>query len=95
MRSNARIQKRGERLFTVTHPFHPLSGRSFKAIATGHGWFEERVWFDIWKGKTRAIPLSWTDLAPPNHYLEMGRGRSLFMVEDLLILSSVIDEVKK
>ena len=79
----------------MTHPFHPLRGRTFEAVSTGRGWAEERVWFVVGKERTRALPLSWTDMGPPDPYIEIGRGRSCFRVEDLLSLSSLIREMRK
>ena len=35
----------GERLFRVTHPFHPWYGRQFELFNYRHNWGEYRVWF--------------------------------------------------
>jgi hypothetical protein len=78
----------------VTHPFHPLRGKAFVAIACQRGWAEERVWFAMPDGSSRAIPLAWCDLVPPDPYIAVGGGRSAFRAEDLLLLVDLVEEVR-
>lgn len=79
----------------MTHPFHPLFGRQFIVVACRHGWAEERVWFHRGTKRTSAIPLSWTDLGPPDPYIIVGKARSPFRVEDLLLLTQLVTETKR
>lgn len=79
----------------MTHPFHPLHGRTFEAISRGPGWAEERVWFQLPSHKrTRAIPVAWTSLALEDPYLTIAKGRSPLRVEDLLQLATLLAEAR-
>ena len=48
--------------FRITHPFHPLSGHEFEALAYKEYSGEQRVCFLDKKGRQCELPLSWTDL---------------------------------
>jgi len=53
---------------TVTHPFHPLSGKRFRVLKTRRvGGREVLSLFDEGHG-TIALPREWTDHAPPSPY---------------------------
>lgn len=41
-------------------------------------------------GSPLSVPVSWTDAAPADAYLSVGRCRSRFRVEDLLALSDLL-----
>ncbi len=53
-------------------------------------WGEERVSFEHPDGGLCSVPLNWTDVAPADPYLRLGRGRSRFRVEDLLALTELV-----
>jgi hypothetical protein len=53
-------------------------------------WGEERVTFERPDGTLGSVPIGWTDMGPPDPYLSLGRGRSHFRVEDLLVLADLI-----
>jgi hypothetical protein len=36
------------------------------------------------------VPVSWTDRQAPDPYLQVGRGRARFRVEDLLALAALV-----
>jgi len=74
----------------VTHPFHPLHGQAFRFVVAKMLWGEERVTFEHPDGSLRSVPIGWTDAAPPDPYLALGRGRSRFRVEDLLRLTELL-----
>ena len=53
-------------------------------------WGEERVmYFDV-AGKLRSMPVSWTDAASMDQFLEVSSGNSWFRVDDLLELSMLL-----
>jgi hypothetical protein len=55
----------GELIFTVTHPFHPLSGQQFPLVAQRVAWGEPRIFFhDPTTGRLRSLPTARTNLAP-------------------------------
>lgn len=41
-------------------------------------------------GALWSVPVSWTDFRPPDPYLQIGRGRARFRVEDLLALAALL-----
>ena len=76
----------------ITHPFHPLRGKSFRFVVSKRLWGEDRVTVQLPDGSVCSVPVSWTDLLPPDPYLIFGGGRSLFRVEDLVALAHLISE---
>lgn len=79
--------------FTVTHPFHPLSGKRFDLVGYAHTWGEHRVFFRK-PGDTRVYSMSanWTDVEAVDPVL--GReARAHFRVDDLLVLIRVLREI--
>jgi Family of unknown function (DUF5372) len=50
--------------FRVTHPFHPLRGRTFPLVACRQTWGEDRVYFHDDAGQLARLPWQWTDVAP-------------------------------
>ncbi len=82
----------GELVFTVTHPFHPLSGRQFTLLAQRHTWGEPRVFFhDPATGLIRSLPIVWTDLAPPDPFVLLAAGRAILRLTDLQALMRLLD----
>jgi len=53
-------------------------------------WGEERVTFEHPRGGLCSVPVNWTDVAPADPYLSIGRGRSRFRVADLLALADLV-----
>ena len=76
--------------FIVTHPFHPLAGRTFHMVSHDFGWGKDRVVFYLRKNHLRTIPLSYTSLGPKDPFVEMARGKSPLHVRDLLELSTLV-----
>ncbi len=84
------------RQISITHPFHPLRDQRFRLVVNKMLWGEERVTLEHPDGSLHSIPVGWTDLRPPDPYLEVGRGRSRFRVEDLLRLVDLVqDEARR
>lgn len=67
----------------MTHPFHPLAGRSFELLALKHNWGEYRVVFRGATGEMQSLPAAWTDVAAPDPWLVVGQGRLHFRIPDL------------
>jgi hypothetical protein len=70
----------------VAHPFHPLYGQEFELIAYSQTWGEARVFSHDTDGRLRSMPACWTSVAPPDPFVTVAAGRSLFRAEDLLAL---------
>jgi len=71
----------------VTHPFHPLFGRSFRLVAYRNNWGENRVFFVDDSAQSSWMPASWTDLEPLDPFVVQAAGRAAFRVQDLLELA--------
>lgn len=74
----------------VTHPFHPLRGGQRELVACRHNWGEDRVLIRDRSGAERWLPAAWTDLVPPDPYVALSAGRSMFRVADLLSLAALV-----
>jgi hypothetical protein len=75
----------------VTHPFHPLFGHEFDLVdhrIRGTGGL--RAYFYDDEGRLESIPVDWTDMAAEDPFVVLSAGRSLFRIEDLLRLSTLI-----
>ena len=74
----------GEQCFTITHPFHPLSGHTFPLLAQRFAWGEERVFFaDAQTHEVRSLPLAWTNLALPDPFLVVAAEPTVLRLKDL------------
>lgn len=85
----------GEHCFTITHPFHPLSGQTFLLLSQHFAWGEERVFFaDPQNQQVRSLPLSWTSLTPPDPFLVVAAGKAVLRLSDLHQLMQFLKEKK-
>jgi hypothetical protein len=85
----------GELIFTVTHPFHPLSGQQFPLVAQRLAWGEPRVFFhDIATGHLRSLPTAWTNLAPPDPFVVLAAGRAILRFTDVQTLTRLLHDVE-
>ena len=83
----------GEHTFTITHPFHPLSGQTFPLLAQRFAWGEERVFFaDQETHQMRSLPLAWTNLALPDPFLVVARGQAVLRWRDLHQLAQFLKQ---
>ena len=78
------------RTFRVTHPFHPLSGRTFPLVTVRHNWGEDRVYYHDAQGLLVSIPAGWTDVIPLDPVVALSAGRSPFRLDDLLELTRLV-----
>ena len=81
--------------FRITHPFHPLSGREFEALACKEYSGEQRVCFLDKKGRQCEIPLSWTDLAAEDPVTILASGKSWFRATDLVELACLVEGLQR
>lgn len=81
----------GEHGFTITHPFHPLSGQTFLLLSQRFAWGEERVFFaDPQTQQVRSLPLAWTNLALPDPFLVVAAGKAVLRFSDLQQLAQLL-----
>ena len=78
----------------MTHPYHPLFGRSFELLTYRKTWGEDRVFFYD-AGRLRALPASWTDAAPIVPFVAIAAGRAHFRLEDLLQLAELVETQRR
>ncbi len=90
--STAPGQVADDRLFTVTHPFHPLKGRQFELLTYKHTWSEQRVFFHDDAGHVRSLPAKWTSVVGADPVVAIGGGRAHFRVSDLLALADLLGQ---
>ena len=76
--------------FRVTHPFHPLHGRTFQLVDCRQTWGEDRVYFYDDSGQLARLPLQWTDVVPDDPTTEVGAGRAHFRYDDLCRLADLV-----
>jgi hypothetical protein len=74
--------------FRVTHPFHPLRGRTFQFVDCRQTWGEDRVYFYDDSGHLARLLLQWTDVVPTGNSIRVGR------VPDGLLLMSPTRDLK-
>ena len=92
---NARRGDSSGKIFRVTHPFHPCRGCEFvlESVACQRG--GEQIGLKDPEGYPIWIPIRFTDAAPPDPYIEIGRGCSFFRVQDLRKLTELVGALKK
>lgn len=80
---------------TVTHPFHPLSGKRFRVLKTRRvGGREVLSLFDEGHG-TIALPREWTDHAPPSPYATVLPTPPILDALGLLKLRELVELIRK
>ena len=77
-------------MFTITHPFHPLSGQTLEVLVVRHLWGADRVCYVGSDGRSRSVPMEWTDLAGVDAFVAMAQGRAPFRLEDLVALRALV-----
>jgi hypothetical protein len=93
--STARGGDIANRVFRVTHPFHPWFGLEFELLAVRKNWGEERVIFAGPDGSTLSMPVAWTNVAPADPFVVLADGRSLFRPADLLALACLLQALRE
>jgi len=79
----------------VTHPFHPLSGRSCVCVGERYNRYGTRLLLQGDDGRVHSIPPHWTDLVDPDPEVIFGRGRALFRVVDLVDLAGLLARLRR
>jgi Family of unknown function (DUF5372) len=57
-------------------------------------WGEDRVFFFADGGQLTSLPAGWTDVDPPDPFVAIADGRSMFRVEDLLALALLLEGLR-
>ena len=91
--SNAHDRQGEAHQAQVTHPFHPLHGRTFEVIDRRHGQSGECVYLEVDTVRVERVPTAWTSLCSADPFLRVAAGRSLFRVEDLVRLAELVAQI--
>jgi hypothetical protein len=81
----------GGQAVRVTHPFHPLFGRTFTLLSCCFNWGQQRVDLHDEQGNLLTLPAAWTDVVPPDPCVVIAAGRSAFRAADLVELAALVD----
>jgi hypothetical protein len=77
----------------VTHRFHPWFGRELEFCKRRKNYGADLVCVYDPTGRLVSLPVSWTDLAAPDPFVEVAAGRAAFRTQDLLALAEVLDRL--
>ena len=76
--------------FQIIHPYHPLFQQEFDLVQYRRNWGEDRVYFHTISGDLTSVPAIWTSLSSTDPLTAVAAGRSLFRVDDLLELATLV-----
>ncbi len=82
------------KVFRVTHPFHPLFGQELIVLYRRHIDGEDFLFFQNVETHNNGISIHWTNLKPSNPYMVISDGRSLFRPQELLELVQLLQDLK-
>ena len=71
-----------------------MEGREFEVVSYHHSGSEKRAFFHDESGDLQSIPIAWTDMIPPDPFLLLPNGKSLFRVAELLSLCRMLDKIE-
>ncbi|MBF0298230.1 MAG: hypothetical protein HQK51_05895 [Oligoflexia bacterium] len=84
--------------FTIIHPFHPHYKKEFILIEIRKNSVGDKIFYWESEKTIRNIPIEWTDLFPPDLFLQKAKSKSPLHPEYLLelvkIISSLNDKIK-
>ena len=78
----------------MKHPYHPLFEHTLEVVAQSKEYGEERVYCRGQNGRTRFLPVRWTNLAAPDPFVLTAAGRAYFRLEDLIRLAEQMRELR-
>ena len=94
MSSTAPNDNGAPRRLRVTHPFHPLRGRSFQIVTYRRNWGDKRVYVRGPGGRLLSLPVAWTDIGESSAFVVVAAGRAVFGFEELLELSRLSEQLR-
>jgi hypothetical protein len=79
----------------VTHPFHPLSGRQFACVGERYNRYGKRLLLRVDDENVCSVLPQWTDMVAPDPEVELGGGRALLRLGDLLGLADLVVQLRQ
>ena len=92
---NTPLNEDPRRVFTVTHPFHPLFKKEFVLVEMRINWGEQRIFFVDEEEKLISLPRRWTSMAEEDLFLVLSNGRAYFRTTDLLQIRALLDMLQE
>jgi len=84
-----------KKTFKVIHPFHPDYCKKFDLVNYRNSWKSQYVEYIGSDGILCSMPLSWTDAAGIDPFIEISKGRSVFHIRNLLRLCELLSDLKE
>lgn len=78
----------------ITHPFHPLRGKHFLILKTRRVGGVDRLSLQGSPDGNLAVPLEWTDQAPPSPFEHLGIKPTILDARRLLELVELVRQLK-
>jgi hypothetical protein len=78
----------------ITHPFHPLCGKNFPILKARRVAGVDRLSLRGSPDGSLAIPLEWTDQAPPSAFEHLGMQAPILDTRRLLELVELVQQLK-
>lgn len=77
----------------MTHPFHPLHGRSLDIVDRRRCQDGEYVYLEVDAQRVERLPAAWTSLGSVDPIVLVATGRSLFRSDDLARLADIVAQI--
>jgi hypothetical protein len=91
--STALISRQKQRRFRITHPFHPLYGRTFNLAEHRWVYTQDILFFYDEADVLQQISAAWTDFLKSDPFCEIAAGRSPLHGGCLLPLAALLQQV--
>ncbi len=75
--SNARLSGCEAQTFQITHPFHPLHGKTYSLVTYKHDWGLDRIYYHDETGRLRSVPARWTNVFDEDPFVAISAGAPL------------------
>ena len=81
--------------FTITHPFHPMKGKTFKFFERKIIWGDDRILYEKEPGHKASIPTNFTNISEEDPFIAVSNGRSHMTFDSMISLFEIIKAIGK
>lgn len=85
----------GTEKFTITHPFHPMKGKTFGLIERKLVWCDDRILYLDKDSNLRLIQTNFTDIYEEGPFVAISNGRCDITFDSLVSLVNIIKAIKQ
>ena len=78
----------------MVHPFHPWSGRELEFVRRRKSGDADLVFLRLPGGDVVSLPVTWTDMVPPDPFVVLAGGRVPFRTEDLVAVARLAARIR-